>query len=69
MGSQLKRLTMNNEVKNLFEKGLRISQIIRNTGLDRKTVRKYLQMNSQVNLQGKNGLIKKPMRLIVDSAS
>lgn len=47
MGSQLKRLTMYNEVKNLFEKGLRISQISHSTGLDRKTVRKYLQMNSQ----------------------
>jgi len=47
MGSQLKRLTMYNEVKNLFEKGLRISQISRSTGLDRKTVRKYLRMNDQ----------------------
>ncbi|MDT9547693.1 MAG: hypothetical protein RI826_10220 [Chlorobium phaeovibrioides] len=47
MESQLKRLTMYNEVKNLFKKGLRINQISRSTGLDRKTVRKYLQMNSQ----------------------
>ncbi|HCD37036.1 MAG TPA: hypothetical protein DEQ23_08535 [Chlorobium sp.] len=38
---------MYNKVKNLFEKGLRINQISRSTGLDRKTVRKYLQMNSQ----------------------
>ena len=47
MGSQLKRLTMYNKVKNLFEKGLSISQISRSIGLDRKTVRKYLNMKEQ----------------------
>lgn len=47
MGSQLKRLTMYSKVKNLFEKGLSISQISRTTKLDRKTVRKYLHMNEQ----------------------
>ena len=47
MGSQLNRLTMYNKVKNLFGKGLSISQISRSTVLDRKTVRKYLQMNEQ----------------------
>jgi len=38
---------MYNKVKNLFGKGLSISQISRSTVLDRKTVRKYLQMNEQ----------------------
>jgi len=34
MGSQLKRLTMYSKVKNLFEKGLSISQISCTTKLD-----------------------------------
>ena len=45
MGTQLKRITMYIQVKNLSEKGFGISQISRIAGLDRKTVRKYLTMN------------------------
>jgi transposase len=47
MGTQLKKLTMYNKVKELSREGLSIRQISRTTGLDRVTVRKYLQMSEE----------------------
>jgi len=47
MGTQLKKLTMYNKVKELSREGLSICQISRTTGLDRVTVRKYLQMSEE----------------------
>jgi len=38
---------MYNEIKELFQEGLSIRQISRNTGLDRATVRKYLRMTEE----------------------
>jgi len=44
MKTQLKVLTMYNKIMNLFRDGLSKSAISRQTGYDRKTVRKYLSM-------------------------
>lgn len=50
MKTQLKQVTMYNEVKNLFKDCKSISAISRKSGHDRKTVRKYLSM-SEENLE------------------
>ena len=47
MRTQLKKLTMYNEVKELSQEGLSIRQISKNTGLDRVPVRKYLRMTEE----------------------
>ena len=47
MKTQFKRITMYNEIKILYEKNLNKSQIGRQLGIDRKTVRKYLAMNDE----------------------
>ncbi len=44
MKTQLKVLTMYNKIKNLFQDGLSKSAMSRQTGYDRKTIRKYLSM-------------------------
>ena len=44
MKTQLKVLTMYNKIMNLFRDGLSKSAISRQTGYDRKTIRKYLSM-------------------------
>lgn len=51
MKTQLKVLTMYNKIMNLFRDGLSKSAISRQTGYDRKTVRKYLLI-SEDDLEG-----------------
>ena len=50
MKTQLKVLTMYNKIRNLFREGLSKSAVSRQTGFDRKTVRKYLTM-TEVELE------------------